>query len=147
MIVKLLKDKFFLSYFLIGIIGFLFPFIDLYEKESISSISIHLFFLLIILFPIVEECIFRGILQSLLLKIVLFQKKIFCITYSNFLTSTLFALTHLFNHPPIWALGVIIPSIIYGYFRERFNHLLPPILLHIWYNFIYFILISSNFNE
>ena len=145
MMVKLFKDKFYLSFFLIGIIGFLFPFIDLYERESLSRISVHTFFLLIILFPIIEECLFRGVLHSLLLKINLLQNRLLTISFANFLTSILFVLMHFFNHPPLWALLVIVPSIIYGYFRERFNHLLPPILLHIWYNFIYFILISSDF--
>jgi hypothetical protein len=48
-------------------------------------------------------------------------------------------------HPPLAAISVMIPSLIFGHFRDRYNaapyqHLAAPIGLHIWYNSGYFLL-------
>jgi len=145
MITRLIKDKIFIGFFFIGFFGFLGPLINSSHKESAIPPSLHTLFLLIIFFPVLEECLFRGILQGLLLKIPFMQKHYISITLSNLLTSILFVVMHFFYHTPWWATLVFFPSIILGYLRERFHNLLPPIILHIWYNFIYFIFINNDY--
>jgi len=54
------------------------------------------------------------------------------ITLANILTSILFSLAHLLTHPVGMAALVLLPSLAFGYFRNRYNGwLLPSILLHI----------------
>ena len=59
---------------------------------------------------------------------------------ANVLTSIAFAAVHLYAHPPLWALAVFFPSLVFGYFRDRSGRLEGPILLHIGYNASYFML-------
>jgi membrane protease YdiL (CAAX protease family) len=54
-----------------------------------------------------------------------------------------FALLHLFLSAAILAVAVFIPSLIFGYFRDRYEQLHAPILLHIFYNAGYIWLFSS----
>jgi len=145
MVTRIIKDKIFVSFFFLGFLGFLSPLVGLYSQKTALPHSFHTLFLLIIFYPTLEECLFRGILQGALLKIPVMQKQYVHVTLSNLLTSIFFVLMHFFYHPLWWAVLVFFPSIIYGYVRERFNNLLPPIVLHIWYNFIYFVLINGNF--
>ncbi len=41
------------------------------------------------------------------------------------------------NHPPAWALAVLVPSLVLGHFRERHASLLPPMILHPLFNLTY----------
>ena len=50
------------------------------------------------------------------------------------LVSLVFTGLHFINHPPAWAASVLIPSLIFGFFRDRTGRLLAPILLHVFYN-------------
>lgn len=50
----------------------------------------------------------------------------------------LFALFHLFSHMPVWAALVILPSLVFGAFRDRYSHVLPATLLNGSYNLAYF---------
>ncbi|MDG1783128.1 MAG: CPBP family glutamic-type intramembrane protease, partial [Porticoccaceae bacterium] len=61
---------------------------------------------------------------------------------ANVLTSLLFVAVHLINHPPLWALAVFGPSLVFGYSQERYNHLVAPIILHCSYNAGYFLLLG-----
>ena len=99
------------------------------------------FFLLILLLPIVEELAFRGFLQELLAR-KLYQRRILTVSYANLLTSFCFVAAHLPFHSVLWSLAVFFPSIIFGIFKDRYHSLIPPILLHIYYNFGYFTLYS-----
>jgi membrane protease YdiL (CAAX protease family) len=90
------------------------------------------FLLPALLYPVIEEIIFRGYLQSLLAARLDWHYG--PLTLANLLTSLVFSGMHLFYNPPLWAMLVFFPSLVFGYFRERHNNLLAPILLHCFYN-------------
>lgn len=97
--------------------------------------------LFVLLYPLIEEIVFRGLLQSYL-QVKIKQSPVRVISYANIFTSILFVTLHIFYQPIIWALIVFIPSIVFGYFKEKYNSLLPSIFLHSYYNagFIIFVM-------
>jgi membrane protease YdiL (CAAX protease family) len=38
------------------------------------------------------------------------------------------------SQPARWAILVFAPSLVYGFFRDRYNNLYPSIVLHSTYN-------------
>ena len=98
---------------------------------------------LVLLYPIVEELLFRGVLQGWLLGRQVFRHKLFGLTSANMLTSVIFTGLHFLTHPPLAAATVIVPSLIFGYFRDRHGSLHAPILLHVYYNLGYFWIFAS----
>lgn len=97
------------------------------------------FLLIVLAYPVLEEIVFRGGLQSMLLARPMFGKTHFKISRANIVTSIMFAAMHLINQPPLFAAGVFIPSLIFGWAWERHHTLLSPMLLHVLYNagFVY----------
>lgn len=98
------------------------------------------FFSLAVLYPVVEELAFRGVVQTSLLRMSWARTSLHGITSANLVTSILFSGLHFVTHSPAWAALVFAPSLIFGYFRDRNGKLQVPILLHIWYNVGYFLL-------
>ncbi|MEY3090833.1 MAG: hypothetical protein RL113_1149 [Pseudomonadota bacterium] len=101
------------------------------------------FLMAILFYPVVEELAFRGVIQEFLSQKLEPNSTLLAISYANFITSILFVSLHLFHHPIIWALLTFFPSLIFGYFKERFDHILPSIILHMFYNFAYFLMIGK----
>jgi len=97
---------------------------------------------LVLLWPVMEEVIFRGALQPALARQSWGRRSLAGLTTANGVTSLVFAAVHFFSHPPLWAILVVIPSLIFGYFRDRHNSLQSPIILHVAYNFGYYWLFS-----
>ncbi len=93
--------------------------------------------------PAWEELLFRGIIQGQLLQTMWGQKTWTCLSMSNFLTSLLFALAHLATHSIFWSVLVFVPSLCFGFARERFGSAYPGITLHAFYNAGYFLLIDG----
>jgi len=83
---------------------------------------------------LIEELLFRGIIQGQLSKSNWGQQARFRITAANIVTSVLFVAMHMLNSSPTWSLAIFIPSIFYGYFRDTFNSVYPAMLLHSVYN-------------
>lgn len=102
-----------------------------------------LFLQLVLLYPVLEELVFRGLIQEGLWKTRLSRLSVYCISMPNILTSALFTSFHFWSHSPTWAIAVIFPSLVFGYFRDRYNHVIPAILLHIFYNAGYFLLFGK----
>jgi len=99
------------------------------------------FLLLTLLYPLLEETVFRGLIQGELMRRTVCRQQFAGITLANILTSILFSLAHLLTHPAGMAALVLLPSLAFGYFRDRYNGwLLPSILLHIYYNLGYFLI-------
>lgn len=96
------------------------------------------FLLLGLVYPLLEETVFRGGVQGFFLQFAPGRRNWHGWTAANALTSLAFALFHLFAHAPAWALPILAPSLVFGYFRDRTGRLTLPILLHIWYNLGYF---------
>lgn len=92
------------------------------------------FLLLVLVYPVLEEIVFRGALQGALRARPHARHALFGLTLANVYTSLMFTGLHFFSHPPLWALAVMIPSLVFGYFRDRHDSLAAPIALHIFYN-------------
>ncbi len=95
------------------------------------------FAMLVFAYPVLEEFVFRGWLQPAL-HIRLQHRALPGVSAANLVTSTLFAVAHLWYHPPAMALATFFPSLVFGHIRDRYNHLLPAIALHSFYNAGYF---------
>lgn len=94
-----------------------------------------------LLYPLLEELAFRGALQSWLLERGFSRVLIPGVSAANVLTSLAFSLAHLYNQPPLWAAATFLPSLVFGYFRERSDGLAAPIILHAWYNLGFILLV------
>lgn len=99
----------------------------------------HLF-LLVLLYPVVEEIVFRGALQGALIHKPWGFRTIGPLSVANLLVSVMFAGIHFVHHPPFWATLIFFPSLVFGYFRDRYASLTPAILLHMFYNAGYYLL-------
>ena len=84
--------------------------------------------------PMVEEILFRGVVQGQLVSTRWGARSCFGISVANILSSFAFAATHLFNSDAMLAPTVLVPSLLYGYFRDRFTSCIPSIALHCAYN-------------
>jgi len=91
------------------------------------------FLKLVLVFPVIEEIIFRGLLQELV-RDSISKASMGPLTVANLLTSVLFAAAHLLYHAPLWAASVFFPSLVFGFFKERTGALTAPMLLHAFYN-------------
>jgi len=104
------------------------------------SIAWYQFALIILVYPVLEEIVFRGLVLEYLAKRARWKwdQRIVSLTAANLLTSLAFVLAHLIYSPWIWALLVFFPSIIFGYMKERHQSLLSPIIMHGFYNLGFF---------
>jgi membrane protease YdiL (CAAX protease family) len=75
-------------------------------------------------------------LQGELLKREWEKRRSIDISNANPVTSVVFVGLHVINQPPLWALLVLGPSLVLGHFRERHDSLLPPMLLHLFFNLV-----------
>jgi len=129
------------------LLGILIPLIIGYLYNVFTSDSYWLLkdfrslILLIIIYPLIEEITFRGWMQEYISKTSIGKEKFFNISIANIFTTILFTLMHLIHHSYFWAFLVIFPSLIFGYFKEQFNSVIPPIILHSFYNFMFFSII------
>ena len=88
----------------------------------------------IVVYPVLEEIVFRGGIQGYLLSHPALARSIVGISLACVLTSVLFAAAHLLRQPPLWAALVFLPSLIFGWARERHDSLVSPTILHMSYN-------------
>ena len=98
--------------------------------------------LAVLVYPPLEEIVFRGGLQASLQQ-RLGEQTLLGITRANLYASLCFALAHLWQHPPQHAAGVLLPSLLFGHFFRRHRRLQSPILLHSWYNLGYVYLFGN----
>ena len=91
------------------------------------------FLRLVLVYPVLEEIAFRGLLQELV-RDRISRASYGPLTAANLLTSVLFTAAHFFYHPPLAAALVFFPSLVFGLFKERTGSLIAPVLLHAFYN-------------
>ena len=103
---------------------------------------------LIIWQPLVEEVLFRGIIQGQFAKRDWGKRSWLSISGANVAASVLFAAIHLINSSPLFALSVIAPSLVFGYFRDYCNSVYPSIIIHSAYNAMVFagLILNGNMN-
>jgi len=91
----------------------------------------------VLLWPLIEELLFRGLLQGQLLRLSQHggqPRRIGPVTWANALTTLAFVALHLSAQPLAWALAVALPSLVFGHLRERFASVWPAVGLHMVYN-------------
>jgi membrane protease YdiL (CAAX protease family) len=116
--------------------------IYLYSTNTTGHVyTLEFFLTFALLYPYVEEFLFRGLIQPALGKRLPGNNAI--ISSANIITSLLFSAVHLINHPPLWALATFMPSLIYGYSMERYKNLTAPTTLHCIYNAGYFVVVGQ----
>ena len=91
------------------------------------------FLLPVLVYPVLEEIVFRGLVQELVHEYVS-SRYIGPLSIANVLTSLVFTGLHFIYHPPLWAALVIFPSLVFGFFKDRTDSLVAPIVLHVFYN-------------
>jgi membrane protease YdiL (CAAX protease family) len=100
------------------------------------------FLIPVLVYPLLEEIAFRGLIQELVRDFI--SRRFWGpLSIANLLTSLLFTGMHFITHPPLWAALVFFPSLVFGFFKDRTNRLLAPIILHVFYNAGYFWLFFS----
>ncbi len=103
-----------------------------------------LFLLVGFIYPLLEELVFRGLIQGMIARYLdnsaIGNRRLGIVSAANIITSILFVFFHLITHSYLWAVSVFIPSIIFGFFREKYGSVAPAILLHVYYNVGYFLL-------
>ena len=87
----------------------------------------------VVFYPVVEEIVFRGFVQELVHDRIS-SRSFGPLSVANLLTSILFTALHFFYHAPTWAALVFLPSLVFGFFKDRTGGLAVPILLHVFYN-------------
>ncbi len=104
----------------------------------VKNISVFLLFLMpVLVYPVLEEIAFRGLIQETFYAKSWGKKMLGPLSHANLITSALFVLAHFFYHPPIWAISVLAPSLVFGFFRDKYGSVVPSILLHVFYNLGY----------
>lgn len=88
--------------------------------------------------PVLEEAVFRGLLQGELLRRSWGRWQWRGVSAANLLSSLAFAAVHVVHHPPLWAASVFVPSLVFGWLRERHRGLGAPIALHVLFNAEFF---------
>lgn len=106
------------------------------------SPDIKLLFWSALIYPILEEIVFRGTLQPALLSRAWFRHSKGGISLANVLTSIVFAGFHLISQAPLWASLVFLPSLVFGATRDRYGNISASIVLHMFYNFGFIILFA-----
>ena len=105
---------------------------------NITVPSWQFLLMIILVYPIIEELAFRGFIQESLQSYWNKKRLIASISLANIATSILFTALHVVAFDNWWLLSVIIPSLIFGYLKDKCHHILPSICLHIYYNAGYF---------
>ncbi len=88
-------------------------------------------------YPLVEELLFRGILQGETLRLTTrggTTLRAGPVSWANVLVTLAFVALHLRVQPLAWALAVAVPSLVFGHLRERFASVWPAVLVHAVYN-------------
>jgi len=113
----------------------------LLRASALSPASLFAFFLLSLIYPLLEEVVFRGQIQPIILRH--WPLKFHAISAANLITSALFALLHIASRglSPL-TLAVFFPSLVFGYFRERHGHIKSAVVLHMGFNLVFFLALS-----
>ena len=108
-------------------------------KLSLLELSIF-----VLLMPIVEELIFRGVIQEQLYQALpKARDRWLTVSSANLVTSVLFVLAHWLFRDSLTALLVFPASLYFGWLYERHHSLTLPVLAHILANACF--LLASSF--
>ena len=90
----------------------------------------------VILIALPEEVFYRGWLQPRLRRVWPGGLKVLGVSVGPaiFVTSVLFALGHVVTIPAAFRLAVFFPSLLFGWLRDRTDHLAGPVAMHVLSN-------------
>ena len=112
--------------------------------NGVSNISLYNISLFLFASPLIEEYVFRGLVQNKINKFVN-KTYFFHISTGNLISSILFTAAHCIVNPFfIQNLFVIIPSLYLGYLYDKYNTLKLPVLFHSFFNINIFIIYPDN---
>ena len=134
-ITALARDPLFHGALLAGPVSWLvlYPLLDPVLRWDWPLTQPGLFLMPALVYPVLEEIAFRGLLQELVHEHVS-RGSLGPVTHANLLTSGVFTALHFIYHPPLWAALVLFPSLVFGFFKDRTQALVAPITLHVFYN-------------
>lgn len=91
---------------------------------------------LLLLSPVWEEIVFRGVILEWLSRRMLGGFRIggLNITRANITAAAIFATAHLASQPPLSAATIFIPAIVFGVVYERYRSVALCIVVHMSYN-------------
>ena len=103
---------------------------------------------LIVWQPLIEEVLFRGIIQGQFAKHKWGQRSLLNISSANAATTVLFVTMHMVNTMPWYALTIFVPSLVLGYFRDYCDSIYPCIVIHSTFNAMLFagLILNGNMN-
>ncbi len=132
---KLWQDPLFLLAMLAGPAAWFILYLALQpEPQWDWPLAVPLAYLLpVVVYPLLEEIVFRGLVQELVHEYIS-AHSLGPLSVANLLTSLLFTGMHFLYHAPVWAALVFLPSLVFGFFKDRTGKLLAPIVLHAFYN-------------
>lgn len=136
----LLSDKLFGFAFLAAFLFWAAFYFFVQSAGLQADIPVSKMLLAVLVYPVLEETAFRGWLQGKLLEWHPGRESWRGISQANLLTSLAFVGIHFFYYSWWWALAVIVPSLVFGFFREKYQSILPGCILHSWYNAGYYLL-------
>ena len=99
-----------------------------------QPLALGVVLLSVVAYPVLEEIVFRGAIQGALLSRGQLHRSFAGISIACLITSLIFAAAHLLRQPPLWAALIFLPSLVFGWARERHKSLYSPIALHMSYN-------------
>ncbi len=111
-----------------------------YARVGIIDLKSVLIFLIFV--PLVEEYLFRGLFQSVLLTKL--SGSIYIVSYANIVTSIIFSLSHLFYNDILHSFLVFFPSLVFGILYDRSRSIIPSIITHCIYNINIFIIYNID---
>ena len=131
---RLITDRWFLSAIIAPV-----PFWYLLAALNINQLFItqatitHML-MVVMVYPFIEELCFRGLIQGHLFNTLGAHKAWMGFSAANAITSIAFTLLHLIYHESLLAIAVLLPSLIFGFFKDRYQSIVPGLILHSWYN-------------
>ena len=90
--------------------------------------------LLCLFYPLIEEWLFRGVIQGALLQRAVGARGKLGVSVANLVTTGLFFALHWIGRSFQTACWVIGPSLILGIVRERTQSIVVPMLIHCVWN-------------
>ena len=130
-----IKDRLFLAALLSGAVVWAVIWLTVAPTFLIAESSLAtIIFLTVVWHPVLEEIFFRGVVQGAFHQKTWGKQSFAGLSAANWLASLLFVAAHLFFQPWMWAVSVLIPSLVYGFFRDKYASIYPCIILHAFYN-------------
>lgn len=93
-----------------------------------------IWFMTVIWYPVIEELLFRGLVQGELRRFAWGQRIRLGISGANAAATALFVIWHLVYSPEVATLTVVAPSLVFGYLRDRDDGIYTAIFVHAFYN-------------